>query len=483
MTGPLASLGAAPVPAPRSAAAATATAASATADFSAAHAEAGLPAPAAAPAAPAVPEGEAPRRARLQEGDLDPLPAEELSDVDPQADGLLAVPGLLAAPAAVGRDPVQSGAAASIPAHSAPVPARSATMAAGTPPADDATAAEGMASVGAEEADAPPAPSVTPADVPETGGVPAAAAKAQEAGSFQAPPVRPASLRPTEADVAEAPQATDDPASSRAPEALAAAPAARPRQAPAAAAIAGAPRMDLAERLSEPASRTPAESEPAPDDGPYRETRGEAVPDAPVRRTAQAAPASGDANPTPQLRPDAETGAADSPPATAEEADPMRLGAAGPDLSGASGPQVRGGHAMAHAPLFHAAEERAPAEQLAAAISRRDDGDIELRLDPPELGRVRVVLGAGEHGLTATITTERPDVADLMRRHADVLERALADAGHKGAALSFGSEAGGGQERRAAADAGGRQGGLDVKAGSPPPVPVRRASGGIDIRV
>ncbi|RMH50425.1 MAG: flagellar hook-length control protein FliK [Alphaproteobacteria bacterium] len=75
--------------------------------------------------------------------------------------------------------------------------------------------------------------------------------------------------------------------------------------------------------------------------------------------------------------------------------------------------------------------------QLAAAISTDRDGQVEIRLDPPELGRVRVTLSGAEGHLSALITADRPETLDLMRRHAELLLRDLAAAGFRGADLAF----------------------------------------------
>ena len=89
---------------------------------------------------------------------------------------------------------------------------------------------------------------------------------------------------------------------------------------------------------------------------------------------------------------------------------------------------------------------RAVGDQLSVALSRRGRDVVELQLDPPELGRVRLTLGRGEHGLTAAVMADRPEVADLLRRHADVLTQALTDAGQPKAELRFGSGSGFGAE-------------------------------------
>lgn len=57
---------------------------------------------------------------------------------------------------------------------------------------------------------------------------------------------------------------------------------------------------------------------------------------------------------------------------------------------------------------------------------------FEIRLDPPELGRIEVRLAVDRDGnTTARLIADRADTLDLLRRDANGLERALQDAGLK----------------------------------------------------
>lgn len=57
---------------------------------------------------------------------------------------------------------------------------------------------------------------------------------------------------------------------------------------------------------------------------------------------------------------------------------------------------------------------------------------FEIRLDPPELGRIDVRLDVDRNGhVTSRLIAERPETLDLLRRDASGLERALQDAGLK----------------------------------------------------
>ena len=72
------------------------------------------------------------------------------------------------------------------------------------------------------------------------------------------------------------------------------------------------------------------------------------------------------------------------------------------------------------------------AQQIAAALNDRNaepGQPIELALDPPELGRVRMQLVELSGVMTLTIHAERPETAELMRRHMDLLSQEFAEAG------------------------------------------------------
>ncbi len=57
---------------------------------------------------------------------------------------------------------------------------------------------------------------------------------------------------------------------------------------------------------------------------------------------------------------------------------------------------------------------------------------FEIRLDPPELGRIEVRLTVDRDGNTTTrLIADRADTLDLLRRDASELERALQDSGLK----------------------------------------------------
>lgn len=118
---------------------------------------------------------------------------------------------------------------------------------------------------------------------------------------------------------------------------------------------------------------------------------------------------------------------------------------------------------------------------------------FEIRLDPPELGRIDVKLDVDRHGnVTSHLVVERSETLDLLRREAPQLERTLNDAGLKtgDSALQFSLRDQGASAERDARS--GRQPSLpDTTVPAEETVPreaVRNyrwtgTAGGIDIRV
>ena len=68
--------------------------------------------------------------------------------------------------------------------------------------------------------------------------------------------------------------------------------------------------------------------------------------------------------------------------------------------------------------------------QVAVAIGRTSDRRVEIRLDPPELGRVQIHLTPVDGGVQAMVLADRPETQDLLRRHAEALARELGEAGY-----------------------------------------------------
>ena len=64
-------------------------------------------------------------------------------------------------------------------------------------------------------------------------------------------------------------------------------------------------------------------------------------------------------------------------------------------------------------------------------------GGVELRLSPEELGSLRMSLGLDGDIVRVTITADRPETLDLMRRHAADLAAEFRSLGYEGAAFAF----------------------------------------------
>jgi len=80
------------------------------------------------------------------------------------------------------------------------------------------------------------------------------------------------------------------------------------------------------------------------------------------------------------------------------------------------------------------------AHQIAVGVSVAEGGQTELRLNPEELGRVRLSLSGSEGGLVVAIAAERPETADLLRRHIDSLAREFEALGYADVDFRFEGE-------------------------------------------
>ncbi|MFO7853680.1 MAG: flagellar hook-length control protein FliK [Paracoccaceae bacterium] len=120
-------------------------------------------------------------------------------------------------------------------------------------------------------------------------------------------------------------------------------------------------------------------------------------------------------------------------PATSSGAGPAEeaAGAVRADLAGATAATAQmtsGASGGLGAPPQGRPVAEEAALRIVAAVDGRG-GPVELRLDPPELGLVRVSLSASDGATHALVIAERPETADLLRRHAELLSRELASAG------------------------------------------------------
>ena len=73
---------------------------------------------------------------------------------------------------------------------------------------------------------------------------------------------------------------------------------------------------------------------------------------------------------------------------------------------------------------------RAVAGQMAAVVSARPGGGaIDIALNPEELGRLTITVNGRDDGMHLSITAERPETLDLMRRHISILSDEFRDIG------------------------------------------------------
>ena len=207
----------------------------------------------------------------------------------------------------------------------------------------------------------------------------------------------------------------------------------RPQPAPAAAAAETTVELSAAQASAETA---PADVEPAPS----QDRGGEAArpqgrsdePRAGAARAREGAPQPPEHAP-PQPR-TAETKPAEAAPTSQPAVDLPDLGSLPQPfdrhLTAASAPT-----AAAATTSSAASAPAVPVEGLAVEIAARAQGGrnrFEIRLDPPELGRIDVRLDVDRSGhVTSRLIVERAETLDILRRDAGELERALQQAGLK----------------------------------------------------
>src|SRR5262249_23382792 len=130
-----------------------------------------------------------------------------------------------------------------------------------------------------------------------------------------------------------------------------------------------------------------------------------------------------------------------------------------------------------------------------AARAQAGSNRFEIRLDPPDLGRIDVRLNVDKQGnVTSHLVVERSQTLDMLRSDAPRLERALQDAGFKtdGDGLQFSlRDQGAGAQNQSFQDNGtSRAARVVVPLDDVTPIETARsygrlvgASGGLDIRV
>jgi flagellar hook-length control protein FliK len=116
---------------------------------------------------------------------------------------------------------------------------------------------------------------------------------------------------------------------------------------------------------------------------------------------------------------------------------------------------------------------------LAALISARPDGPVDLQLFPEELGHLRLSLTQDGDLLRVTIQAERAETLDLLRRHSDTLMDEIRMAGFSGGSFSFSGWQGAAPDARQAPE----NASLADPAAPPPQPATRLAHSGLDLRL
>lgn len=140
---------------------------------------------------------------------------------------------------------------------------------------------------------------------------------------------------------------------------------------------------------------------------------------------------------------------------------------------------------QAMAQTARAETARAVAGQMAAVITTQPkSGSVEIALNPEELGRVSIMLNGRDDGLHLTISAERPETLEMMRRHLAVLEEEFKNFGLGDLSFDLGTSGDAEQNQ-----AGHQEGSpaetaqLTDSSSNAPPIPKTGPVGRIDMRL
>lgn len=127
------------------------------------------------------------------------------------------------------------------------------------------------------------------------------------------------------------------------------------------------------------------------------------------------------------------------------------------------------------------------AHRLAALPTLSDrDAPLELTLDPPELGTIRVSVSRGPEGMVLHLQADLPETLDLLRRHGGALAQELGRQGLDQTGFSFSSEHHGGRQTPSGPGSASSRDQPAFVTPTPPPTPqvgVRSQAGGLDLRL
>lgn len=140
---------------------------------------------------------------------------------------------------------------------------------------------------------------------------------------------------------------------------------------------------------------------------------------------------------------------------------------------------------------FRAETPRHVAQQLAEAVATGGKRNVDVTLNPRELGHVNMRVMTTEMGVTITINAERPETEDLMRRHIQDLAREFKEMGFTDISFQFGSDTDAGQSGEGESSLGGngseQQGEGDALEAAQSGLPISQhlniSADGLDMRI
>jgi hypothetical protein len=132
-----------------------------------------------------------------------------------------------------------------------------------------------------------------------------------------------------------------------------------------------------------------------------------------------------------------------------------------PDLPGLS--QLLTEAALQPGTVHRPETPRLVAVQLAEAFVTKGERNVDVALNPEELGRVKMRVSTSEAGITVVIQTERAETGDLMRKHINELAEEFRKMGFENVSFQFnGGGASGGQT---SGEGEGQSGGAAARSG------------------
>ncbi|WP_177215028.1 flagellar hook-length control protein FliK [Tranquillimonas alkanivorans] len=88
-------------------------------------------------------------------------------------------------------------------------------------------------------------------------------------------------------------------------------------------------------------------------------------------------------------------------------------------------------------PVIQISELPKVLERQVGTVVQAREVELEVKLHPEELGRVRISMSTGDGVLQVQVMAEREETLSLLRRHADLLGDALASGGFENVSFTF----------------------------------------------